>query len=134
MSDSSAKQRKGAIRFGRSLTALACTACTVLALGKNECRAETSRGHGVRSFAAAHAKGSAEIEESGSLLAFAGWLVPFNAPIVLVTYDRTQAERVAAGHFRIGFEDVLGFLPWGDWPGSGRATASIAGPRWAVRL
>ncbi|MEP6870499.1 MAG: hypothetical protein ABI939_01480 [Anaerolineaceae bacterium] len=70
--------------------------------------------HGVRSFAATHAKISAEVEESGSLLAFAGWLIPFNAPIVLESYDRTRAERVAAGHFRIGFEDVLGFLPWGD--------------------
>ncbi|MEP7216189.1 MAG: MBL fold metallo-hydrolase [Anaerolineaceae bacterium] len=75
-------------------------------------------------FAAAHVNGSVEIEESGSLLAYAGWLIPFNAPIVLVTYDRTQAERVAVDLFRIGYEDVRGFLPWADWIASARPTAT----------
>ena len=75
-------------------------------------------------FAAAHVEGSVEIEESGSLLAYVGWLIPFNAPIVLLTYDRTQAERVAVDLFRIGYEDVRGFLPWADWTASALATAS----------
>jgi len=77
-------------------------------------------------FAAAHVAGSVEIEESGSLLAYVGWLIPFNAPIVLLTYDQTQAERVAVDLFRIGYEDVRGFLPWAEWTASARPTASTA--------
>jgi hydroxyacylglutathione hydrolase len=69
--------------------------------------------------------GSIEMEESGSLLAFAGWLVPFNAPIALVSIDERQAERVTADLWGIGYEDVRGFLPYERWVAEGRETATL---------
>lgn len=62
-------------------------------------------------YAAGHLAGSLEIEESGSMLAYVGWLVPFDAPIALVAYDRVQAERVTVDLFRIGYEHVVGWAP-----------------------
>ncbi|WP_322817646.1 MBL fold metallo-hydrolase [Tepidiforma sp.] len=62
-------------------------------------------------YAAGHLPGSLEIEESGSMLAYVGWLVPFDAPIALVAYDRVQAERVTVDLFRIGYEHVVGWAP-----------------------
>jgi hypothetical protein len=51
----------------------------------------------------------------GSLLAYVGWLLPFNSPMGLVTYDQQQAERVTADLFRIGYEEVKGYLPFKAW-------------------
>jgi hydroxyacylglutathione hydrolase len=66
-----------------------------------------------------------EMEESNSLLAYAGWLVPFNAPLALVTYDATQAERVTADFFRIGYEDVRGHLPHDAWVSAERELSTL---------
>jgi glyoxylase-like metal-dependent hydrolase (beta-lactamase superfamily II)/rhodanese-related sulfurtransferase len=63
-----------------------------------------------RDFATRHLPGTLEIEESDSMLAYFGWLLPFNAPIALVAYDRAQADRVTVELFRIGYEDVRGFI------------------------
>lgn len=80
-------------------------------------------GHGmhildVRSrfeFASAHVPSSTSIEEGESMLAYVGWVVPFNAPIALVTNDGDQADRVTVDLLRIGYEDVRGFLPFASW-------------------
>jgi hydroxyacylglutathione hydrolase len=63
-----------------------------------------------RDYAAGHLPGALEIEEGNSMLAYAGWLIPFNAPIALVAYDAAQAQRVTTDLFRIGYEDVRGFI------------------------
>ena len=76
-------------------------------------------------YATAHVPGSVEIEEGGTMLAYVGWLVPFNSPIALVAGNAAQAERVTVDLFRIGYEDVRGFLPWPDWAASGRPTGSL---------
>jgi glyoxylase-like metal-dependent hydrolase (beta-lactamase superfamily II)/rhodanese-related sulfurtransferase len=65
-------------------------------------------------YAAGHLPGSLEIEESGSMLAYVGWLIPFNAPIALVAENALQAERVTVDLFRIGYERVTGFAPAAD--------------------
>ncbi|MCC6382621.1 MAG: MBL fold metallo-hydrolase, partial [Dehalococcoidia bacterium] len=65
--------------------------------------------------AAAHVPGSLGIEESDSLLAYTGWLVPFNAALALVAPDAAQAERVTVALFRLGYEDVRGSLPFAAW-------------------
>ena len=61
-------------------------------------------------YAAGHLPGTLEVEESTSLLAYIGWLIPFNAPIALVSYDHVQASRVTTDLFRIGYEDVRGHI------------------------
>lgn len=65
-------------------------------------------------YAAGHLPGSLEIEKSGSMLAYVGWLIPFNAPIALVAENALQAERVTVDLFRIGYERVVGFAPAAD--------------------
>ncbi len=72
-------------------------------------------------YAAGHLPGSLEIEESGSMLAYVGWLIPFDAPVALVTYDGLQAERVTVDLFRIGYEHVVGWAPAAELPLAARA-------------
>ena len=66
-------------------------------------------------FAVAHIPETISIEEGDSMLAYVGWVVPFNQPLVLVTEDTAQADRVATDLFRIGYEDVRGYLPFAKW-------------------
>jgi len=89
---------------------------------------------GRAAYVRSHVPSSVLIEEGGSMLAYAGWLLPFNAPISLVTEDAAQALRVTADLFRIGYEDVRGYLPFADWVAAARPLAStpVAGPA-AVR-
>lgn len=76
-------------------------------------------------FAAGHVPGSVDIEDGGSLLAYIGWLVPFNSPVALVTSDEEQANSVTTDLWRIGYEDVRGYLPWADWVASGRLSGQL---------
>lgn len=76
-------------------------------------------------YAAGHIPGSIEIEESTSFLAYVGWVVPFNAPIVLVSRDAAQAGRMTLDLFRIGYEDVRGYIPFADWSGAGREVGTL---------
>lgn len=75
--------------------------------------------------AAMHIPGSLGVEESDSFLAYTGWLVPFNAALALVSTDAAQAERVTVDLFRIGYEEVRGYLPFSAWKDSGRPVASF---------
>jgi len=76
-------------------------------------------------FAEAHIPGTIVIEDDGSLLPYLGWLVPFNAPVVLITYDAAQAERLTVDLFRIGYEDVRGYLPFANWTAEDRPTGRL---------
>lgn len=66
-------------------------------------------------FAAAHIPETVSIEEGDSMLAYVGWVVPFNQPLVLVTDDTAQADRVATDLLRIGYEEIRGYLPFAKW-------------------
>ena len=66
-------------------------------------------------FADAHVPGSVSIEESGAMLAYVGWVVPFNHELVLVAEDEAQADRVTTDLLRIGYERVRGFIPFAHW-------------------
>jgi rhodanese-related sulfurtransferase len=55
--------------------------------------------------------GSLLIEFGPSMLAYVGWLVPFDAPIALVTANAAQAETATVDLFRIGYEHVFGYVP-----------------------
>jgi hydroxyacylglutathione hydrolase len=71
-------------------------------------------------FARAHVPGSVLIDESTSMLAYFGWLIPFNAPLALIVDNTNQAERVTVDLFRIGYEDVRGYTTFSEWLASGR--------------
>jgi len=73
-------------------------------------------------FARAHAVGSVGIEESDSALAYVGWLIPFNAPLMLIAESRAQASRFTTDLYRIGYENVQGYIPWAAWKESDSPT------------
>jgi len=66
------------------------------------------------------------MEESGSLLAYVGWTIPFAAPLGLVTDDADQAERVTVDLFRVGYDDVRGHLPFQAWIDAEEPVAGVA--------
>ncbi|MCB9483799.1 MAG: MBL fold metallo-hydrolase [Dehalococcoidia bacterium] len=80
-------------------------------------------------FARAHVPGSISLEEGDATLAYLSWVTPFNSPLVLVTEDRTQADRFAADLLRIGYEELRGYLPFASWqavrPVASLQTASV---------
>lgn len=77
-------------------------------------------------YAAAHVPKTIGIEESDSFLAYVGWIVPFNTPLGLISYDRAQAEVATTDLFRIGYDDVRGYLPFADWPAESRAVEELS--------
>jgi glyoxylase-like metal-dependent hydrolase (beta-lactamase superfamily II)/rhodanese-related sulfurtransferase len=78
-----------------------------------------------REFAVGHVPGSLLIESGGSMLAYFGWIVPYNAPLILITRDDEQAADVTLDLFRIGYEDVRGYLPFDAWQRAGGDVATL---------
>lgn len=76
-------------------------------------------------FAAGHIPGAVDVEEGGSLLAYIGWLVPFNSPVALTAESPAQAEEVTADLFRIGYEEVRGYITFAEWTAAGRPVESM---------
>lgn len=77
-------------------------------------------------FARGHVHGSVLIDESDAMLAYFGWLVPFNAPLALIVNNKAQAERVTVDLFRIGYEDVRGYTTVSAWLASGRGVDVVS--------
>jgi hydroxyacylglutathione hydrolase len=79
-------------------------------------------------FADAHLPGSWNIELDESFAAYVGWMLPFDAPLLLVLPDPTdEAAREAVTQLsRIGFDHVAGRLDGGldAWQAAGRPVAS----------
>jgi hydroxyacylglutathione hydrolase len=57
----------------------------------------------------------------------AGWFLPPDSPVVLVTASPTDVARAAQALGRIGIDDVAGYLQWGmtDWRSHGLAVARV---------
>jgi hydroxyacylglutathione hydrolase len=86
-------------------------------------------------FARVHVPGSVNVELSDSFASYVGWIVPFNAPLVLVLPEPEEgalAEAVTQLH-RIGYERLTGYLAGGidAWRAAGKPTRSypVAGLR-----
>jgi hydroxyacylglutathione hydrolase len=79
-------------------------------------------------YARAHISGSVNIELSDSFASYVGWIVPFNAPLVLVLPEPEDEalEEAVTQLLRIGYERVAGHLDGGidAWRESGRPTGS----------
>ncbi len=72
-------------------------------------------GRSREAYAAAHIRGSLEVELGDSFASYVGWHVPFGAPLVLVLpepFDESISE-AATQLFRIGFDRVVGVLDGG---------------------
>jgi glyoxylase-like metal-dependent hydrolase (beta-lactamase superfamily II)/rhodanese-related sulfurtransferase len=79
-------------------------------------------------FAAGHLPGALNVELGDTFAAYVGWLVPFDAPLVLVVPPPTHESAVEAitQLHRIGFDHVAGFLDGGidAWAATGRPLAT----------
>lgn len=77
-------------------------------------------------FAAGHVPGSIGIELGDSFAPWAGWLVEFNRPVVLVLNPDQDAGEASIELGRIGFTNVLGVMHGVDgWRRSGRPVATF---------
>lgn len=81
----------------------------------------------VTDFHAAHIDGARNIAARTAFDPWAGRILDPDVPIVLVCDDWSETENIHRRLFRIGFDNVDGFLEGGirRWIGSGRQTASI---------
>ncbi len=65
------------------------------------------------SFGGGHVPGSFGIGWNGSLSMWAGWVVPYDTPIVLVAAEPVHAREAVRGLVRVGLDDVRGVLDGG---------------------
>ena len=79
-------------------------------------------------FAAAHLPGALNIELDVTFSAYVGWLLPFNAPLVLVLPEPAAAalEEAMSQLLRIGYDRVAGYLDGGieAWRAAGRPVSA----------
>jgi len=77
-------------------------------------------------YAAGHIPGSLGLEMSDQVAVWAGWLLPFDSPVVLVAESGQNVEEVARQFGRIGFDNVLGVV-YGvsGWVTAGGSVASF---------
>ena len=77
-------------------------------------------------YAAGHIPGSLGIEMSDQVAVWAGWLLPFDSPVVLVAQREQDVEEVVRQFGRIGFDDMLGVVYGVEgWAEAGGALASF---------
>lgn len=77
-----------------------------------------------RAFAAGHVEGSLGVELSERFGVWLGWVLPFDAPIVLVVDDDVDVTEAVVQLGRIGFDHVHGTITIDDWTAAGRPTRS----------
>ncbi len=66
-----------------------------------------------REFAAGHIQNAYGIPLAVSLSTWAGWVVPFAAPIILIADDPMVREQAVRELIRIGYDDLRGYLEGG---------------------
>jgi hydroxyacylglutathione hydrolase len=68
-------------------------------------------------FAAAHIPGSINIPHGHNLPTWAGWVLPYDRPTLIVPDDPADVPEVVTHLTRVGFDDVQGYLEGGlaDW-------------------
>ena len=83
-------------------------------------------GRSRQRYAQAHIPGSFGIELGEQFGVWAGWVLPFNAPVQLVLDEGQDAEEAVRQLARVGFDDVRGVLRGLDaWIERGLATRSL---------
>ncbi len=78
-------------------------------------------------FAAAHIPDAINIPLADNLPTWAGWVLPYDRPILLVSYTPEQIDSVVTNLLRVGFDDVQGYLQdgMGAWETSGYPLAML---------
>ena len=78
-------------------------------------------------FWSGHIPGAYGIPLSTPLVTWAGWLIPFGAPLVLVTLGAADREAAVRQMIRIGYDDLRGFLEGGmaAWEAAGLPVSHV---------
>jgi rhodanese-related sulfurtransferase len=79
------------------------------------------------SFGGQHIPEAYQVDFGGNFATFAGWVLPPDSNILLVTGDGAEPEEVAMWLRRVGLDQVLGYLSGGmfEWAKAGLPTAHI---------
>ncbi len=74
-----------------------------------------------REFAAGHIPNSYSVPLFAPLVTWAGWVVPFGTPLILIADDPLQRDEAVRQLIRIGYADLRGYLDGGlaAWEGAG---------------
>lgn len=78
-------------------------------------------------FAASHIEGAINIPLADTLPTWAGWVLPYDRPIVLVLEQPAQVTEVVTHLLRVGFDDVQGHLEGGmdAWEAAGLPVVTL---------
>jgi hydroxyacylglutathione hydrolase len=78
-------------------------------------------------FGEAHIPGAYGIRVSTPLVTWAGWLIPFGAPLILVAEGAAERAEAVRQLIRIGLDNLMGYLEGGleAWVAAGFRTASV---------
>jgi hydroxyacylglutathione hydrolase len=80
-----------------------------------------------KAFAAGHIPGSYGIPLEAPLITWAGWVIPFGSPLILVTSDAEDREAAVRQLIRIGYDDLRGYLMGGleAWEADARPVSRL---------
>jgi hydroxyacylglutathione hydrolase len=80
-----------------------------------------------KAFAAGHIPGSYGIPLGAPLITWAGWVIPFGSPLILVSSDAEEREAAVRQLIRIGYDDLRGYLMGGfeTWEGDARPVSRV---------
>ena len=78
-------------------------------------------------FGGHHIPGSWHIDMSGNLSTFAGWVLPPEKDVLLVTDNQQQAEEAVVMLRRVGLDHAVGYLDGGThaWVAAGYETGHV---------
>ncbi len=79
-------------------------------------------------FATAHAHGAINVEIRQDFGTYVGWILPFDAPLLLLVEEEPRRREAVVQLFRIGYEHVRGYLEGGmaAWTAAGLPTEGFA--------
>jgi hydroxyacylglutathione hydrolase len=80
-----------------------------------------------KAFAAGHIPGSYGIPLAAPLTTWAGWVIPFGSPLILVSGDGKEREAAVRQLIRIGYDNLRGYLTGGfeAWEAESRPVARV---------
>jgi hydroxyacylglutathione hydrolase len=80
-----------------------------------------------RAFAAGHIPGSFGIPLGAPLVTWAGWVIPFGTPLILIAEDPAEREQAIRQLIRIGYDDLRGYLEGGmvAWEAGGFPVSKV---------
>ncbi len=81
-----------------------------------------------RAFAEGHIPGAYGVATEAPLTTWAGWLIPFGSPLVLVAGGAEELAEAVRQLIRIGYDDLRGYLDGGmaAWRGPGHAVETFS--------